>query len=179
MSDTINTARQLAALKRRTAAGLTTCAETTTGLASVRAVKIQEKSEELTRKESNRMKTMEIIKWIQEVESATQVENWAKSIDWTKISEKTLHKCIPFQEMSLKISEILKDITDCITNIAKSTVTYLPKDIPVSNMTRTQLCTKHQFDAKGPFNCTIKIFIRQANAVPNKNLGGICHGPFI
>lgn len=57
------------------------------------------------RKEEDRRKTREILKWIDEVEKATKPnereKQWKRPVDWRIVNEKTLHKYIPFGSITM------------------------------------------------------------------------------
>jgi len=75
------------------------------GLASIRPVNIISPDEDAERKR-NKEKHMEIIKWVTEVNKTRQNYNhdWNIPADWRKVTEKTVHKYIPFEQKDVQLS---------------------------------------------------------------------------
>lgn len=97
MTNARYSAKQLAAAERRKLAGISDQKEPATGLASIRATKVNDEMEELKRRKANRQKTKNIMNWVQNVDAATRKNNWAKTTNWTKITANELHKFVPFR----------------------------------------------------------------------------------
>jgi len=85
------------------------------GLASVRQVKIEANDEARKR---NREKHMSIIQWVNEVNAVRQRHNtnWNTPVDWRMVTERTVHRYIPFEQKGVQLSEALRYITE---NLAK------------------------------------------------------------
>ena len=88
------------------------------GLASIRAVKKQNGVKEDITREANREKHRSIIRWVTEVNSCRRKQHldWNTPIDWKKVTEKSVHKYIPFEQQNINIGEALNYVTE---NLAK------------------------------------------------------------
>lgn len=85
------------------------------GLASVRQVKTDANDESRKR---NREKHMSIIQWVNEVNAVRQRHNtdWNTPADWRMVTERTVHRYIPFEQKGVQLSEAIRYITE---NLAK------------------------------------------------------------
>lgn len=108
--------KEKAAEKRRKLAEPNKENENTNGLSSVAAIKISTEDEK--RRIENRRKTQEIISWVASVNSATGLfqrtvpEEWNQPFDWRYVTQKTLHKYIPFEKPQVNISFALQYVKE-------------------------------------------------------------------
>lgn len=112
------------------------------GLASIRPVKITSPAKEAERKR-NREKHAAIMKWVTEVNSARQehVSNWNTPTDWRIVTEKTIHRYIPFEQKNIQLSEAVRYMTERFAQYEKprNTRTVVNEDTPLWYLSRNQL----------------------------------------
>lgn len=110
------------------------------GLASVRQVKINVNDEARKR---NKEKHMSIIKWVNEVNAARQRHNtnWNTPADWRMVTERTVHRYIPFEQKGMQLSEAMRYITENLAKHEKPKTarTCVGEDIPLWYLSRNAL----------------------------------------
>lgn len=54
------------------------------------------------------------MKWVTEVNAARQehVSNWNTPTDWRIVTEKTIHRYIPFEQKNIQLSEAVRYVTE-------------------------------------------------------------------
>lgn len=112
------------------------------GLASVRQVKAVSPGEETERKR-NKEKHMDIIKWVIEVNEARRTRNhdWNTPVDWRMVTEKTVHKYVPFEQKDIQLSEAVKYVTECLAKHErpKNSKAIIGEDTPLWYLSRNKL----------------------------------------
>jgi len=112
------------------------------GLASVRQVKVNSLGEEAERKR-NKEKHMAMIKWVTEVNKARQKHNheWNTPADWRMVTEKTLHRYIPFEQKNIQLSDAVNYITECLAKHEKpkNTKSTIGQNTPLWYLSRNKL----------------------------------------
>lgn len=112
------------------------------GLASVRQVKVISTGEEAGQKINN-AKHMAIIKWVTEVNEARQTRNhdWNTPVDWRMVTEKTVHKYVPFEQNGMQLSEAVKYVTECLAKHErpKNGRVIIGEDTPLWYLSRNKL----------------------------------------
>jgi len=108
------------------------------GLASITARKIRTPSE----READRQKTNHIITWVNNVNMARNVieTHWNQPWDWRFVTEKTLHKYVPF-EKNISLSQTMDHITNNLRryNPASNIITSPDEDTPLWCMSRNAI----------------------------------------
>jgi len=112
------------------------------GLALITATKIQTSSLTVNKKEADRQKTDYIIKWVSNVNQARNIAetHWNQPWDWRFVTEKTLHKYIPF-EKNISISQAMDHITNNLQryNPAPKIISSPDEDTPLWNLSRNAI----------------------------------------
>lgn len=104
------------------------------GLASIRPIKIISPADEAEQKR-NKEKHMAIIKWVTEVNAARQqhTADWNTPADWRMVTEKTVHKYIPFEQKNIQLSDVITYVTERLAQHEK------PRNKPASTGEDTPL----------------------------------------
>lgn len=134
------------------------------GLSSVRAVKIGinelkenqinllfvgpvKNTEDEEKKQQNRIKHESIIKWVTDVNRARQEriidsqKDWNQPNDWRFVTEKTLHKYIPFEKVDVNISIAFEYVTHHLSKFVPATkiIKSTDEDTPLWYMSRNTI----------------------------------------
>lgn len=113
------------------------------GLASIRPVKTTSPAEEAERIK-NKEKHAAIIKWVTEVNAARQEHissNWNTPADWRMVTEKNIHRYIPFEQKNIQLSEAVRYVTERLAQYEKprNTKITVGEDTPLWYLSRNQL----------------------------------------
>lgn len=123
--------------------------ENPNGLASVRAVKImktENKTEQQIREE-NRKKHIAIIAWVAEVNRSRQIitkkktEQWNQPNDWRVVTQKTLHKYIPFENPQINLTQAFQYVMEKLKPFGapKTNGKLQSVDTPIWGMSKNQI----------------------------------------
>ncbi|KAF0718321.1 ubiquitin-protein ligase E3B [Aphis craccivora] len=112
------------------------------GLASIRPTKIISPADEAERKR-NKEKHLAIIRWVTEVNAARQqpTADWKTPVDWRMVTEKTVHKYIPFNQKNIQLSEAVRYVTEHLAKHGrpKNKKTEVGEDTPLWYLSRNQI----------------------------------------